>query len=65
MLSGISGGALLGALYAYGPDRFDDFDAEVVELLRDGLQMAIARRLLLSRRLGQALLSSLSLPRPR
>ena len=62
MLSGISGGALLGALYAYGPDRFDDFDAEVVELLRDGLQMAIARRLLLSRRLGQALLSSLSLP---
>lgn len=62
VVSGISGGALLGALYAYGPERFDDFDAEVVELLRDGLQMAIARRLLFSRRLTQSLLSSLSLP---
>ena len=62
MLSGISGGALLGALYAYGPERFGDFDAEAVELLRNGLQMAIARRLLFSRRLTQSLLSSLSLP---
>jgi len=61
VLSGISGSALLGALYAYGPERFDDFDAEAVDLLRDGLQMAIARRLLFSRRLGQMLLSSLSL----
>src|SRR5690242_16215986 len=49
-------------MYAYGPERFDDFDAEAVELLRNGLQMAIARRLLFSRRLTQALLSSLSLP---
>lgn len=62
VLSGVSGGALLGALYAYGPEQFGDFDAEAVELLRNGLQLAIARRLLFSRRLGQALLANLSLP---
>jgi NTE family protein len=61
VLSGISGGALLGALYAYGPNQFGDFDAEAMDLLRSGLQLAIARRLLLSRRLGQALLANLSL----
>jgi NTE family protein len=62
VLSGISGGALLGALYAYGPKQFSDFDAEATELLRGGLQLAIARRLLFSRRLGQAMLANLSLP---
>lgn len=62
VLSGISGGALLGALYAYGPKQFAEFDAEATELLRGGLQLAIARRLLFSRRLGQALLANLSLP---
>jgi NTE family protein len=62
VLSGISGGAVLGALYAYGPTQFADFDTQAVDLLRGGLHLAIARRLVFSRRLGQALLANLSLP---
>jgi NTE family protein len=62
VLSGVSGGALLGAMYAYGPERFDDFDAAAAHMLRGGLQLAIARRLVLSRRLPQAILTDLSLP---
>lgn len=38
VVSGISGGSLLTALWAYGPADFDRFDAHVVALLRDGLQ---------------------------
>jgi integrative and conjugative element protein (TIGR02256 family) len=56
--SGVSGGALMTALWAYGPDRFDEFDEGVVSLLRSGLQRDIARRALMSRRLPQGLASS-------
>lgn len=50
VVSGISGGSLLAAMWAYGPSDFDEFDATVVEVMRDGLQMEIARRLLVPAR---------------
>lgn len=44
VVSGISGGSLLAAMWAYGPERFDEFDETVVALLRGGLQAELARR---------------------
>lgn len=38
-VSGVSGGALLAALYGYGPEEFETFDAMVVDLLRSGIQL--------------------------
>jgi integrative and conjugative element protein (TIGR02256 family) len=58
VVSGVSGGALMSALWAYGPEHFDEFDARVAALLREGLQRRIVRRALLSRRLPQAIASS-------
>jgi NTE family protein len=46
VVSGISGGSLLAALWAYGPQQFEAFDDVAVLLLRRGLQGAIVRRLL-------------------
>jgi NTE family protein len=46
VISGISGGSLLTALYAYTPGTFADFDATTVGLLRGGLQGALIRRAL-------------------
>ncbi len=58
VVSGVSGGALMSALWAYGPEQFEEFDAKVAALLRTGLQRRIAKRALLSRRLPQAMASS-------
>ncbi|KUO07184.1 patatin-like phospholipase family protein [Streptomyces sp. DSM 15324] len=44
VVSGISGGSLLAALWAYGPRDFADFDAHATGLLRSGLQLDIARQ---------------------
>lgn len=44
IVSGISGGALLAAMWAYGPERFSDFDEGAVDLLRGGIQFAIAKK---------------------
>lgn len=44
VVSGISGGSLLAALWAYGPKDFAEFDANASELLRVGLQRDIAWR---------------------
>ncbi|MER6677768.1 patatin-like phospholipase family protein [Streptomyces sp. NPDC000983] len=44
VVSGISGGSLLAALWAYGPQDFSDFDARTTDLLRSGLQLDIARQ---------------------
>ncbi len=44
VISGISGGSLLAAYYAYGPTNFHEFDGMVVEQLRRGLQLDIALR---------------------
>jgi NTE family protein len=46
VISGISGGSLLAALYAYGSDDFADFDHTTTGLLRSGLQGALIRRAL-------------------
>ena len=46
VISGISGGSLLAALYAYGPVDFAEFDAMTVDLLHRGLQGALIRRAL-------------------
>lgn len=43
-VSGISGGSLLTALYAYGPSDFAAFDGLVVAQLRRGLQIEILLR---------------------
>ncbi len=44
VLSGVSGGALLGALYAYGPIEFSDFNELATSVLRSGLQARIVMR---------------------
>jgi predicted acylesterase/phospholipase RssA len=46
VVSGVSGGALLAALWAYGPAEFGAFDEQVVGLLRRGLQGELVRRVL-------------------
>jgi NTE family protein len=50
VISSVSGGSLITALWAYGDEDFEAFDARVRELLRRGLQRRVARRALLSRR---------------
>lgn len=37
VISGISGGSVLAAMYAYSDDPFETFDARVVKLLGEGL----------------------------
>lgn len=44
VVSGISGGSLLAAMWAYGPEGFGEFDETVTKLLRRGLQMELAMR---------------------
>lgn len=44
VVSGISGGSVLAAMWAYGPNDFDSFDLDVRRLLRKGLQTELARR---------------------
>lgn len=46
VISGISGGSLLAALWAYGSSDFDEFEEAAVRLLREGLSGAILRRVL-------------------
>jgi predicted acylesterase/phospholipase RssA/proteasome lid subunit RPN8/RPN11 len=59
VVSGVSGGALMTGLWAYGSTHFEEFDDIVCGLLRTGLQRRILRRALLSRRTPQALASSM------
>ena len=44
VVSGISGGSLLAAMWAYGPESFTEFDTSVTSLVTAGLQWEIARR---------------------
>jgi NTE family protein len=46
VISGVSGGALLAALWAYGPAEFGAFDELAVAMLRRGLQGKLVRRAL-------------------
>jgi integrative and conjugative element protein (TIGR02256 family) len=50
VVSGVSGGAVAAAVYAYGDGFFTDFEEETEELLRRGLGKEIARRALLGPR---------------
>ena len=59
VISGVSGGALMTGLWAYGPEQFENFDEAVRELLHSGLHRRILRRALMSRRIPQALASSI------
>lgn len=45
VISAVSGGSVVAALYAYGEGSFADFDRTVVELLRRGIQRDIIRKL--------------------
>lgn len=60
VVSGISGGSLLAAMWAYGPPDFADFDASVVNLLRSGLQGELARRTFTPLTVGKNLHSAVS-----
>jgi len=46
VVSGISGGSLLTAMWAYGPKSFREFDDSVTDLLRQGLQSELVMRTL-------------------
>lgn len=59
VVSGISGGSLLTAMWAYGPKRFDEFDDTVTALLRRGLQAELARRAFTPRAAWRATLSTM------
>lgn len=43
VVSGISGGSLLAAMWAYGPENFDEFDKTVVEMLTFDLELELIR----------------------
>lgn len=55
VVSSVSGGSIIAALWAYGPSDFLEFDRQVTDLLRRGLTRRIAHAALLSRRAPQAL----------
>jgi NTE family protein len=56
IMSTVSGGSVIGALYAYvHHTSFEDFDAHVVSLLKRGLQWRIIRTALLSAQLPKIL----------
>jgi predicted acylesterase/phospholipase RssA len=59
VVSGVSGGSVMSALWAYADDDFETFEMRVRELLGRGLARGIARRALLSRRAPQAAASAL------
>ncbi len=47
VMSSVSGGSVIGALYAYSPDlSFEEFDSKVVEHLKRGFQKSILGELL-------------------
>lgn len=46
VISGISGGSLIAAMYAYGPTDFSQFETTVVEQLRRGIELEILARAL-------------------
>ncbi len=45
VISSVSGGSVISAMYAYSNDSFQEFEARVVELLRNGLQKDIFRQM--------------------
>lgn len=64
VVSGISGGSLLTALWAYGPEDFGEFDDTVTDLLGRGLQMELAKRMFSARRATSNMASAASAALP-
>ncbi len=60
VLSTVSGGSLIGAMWAYSDDEFATFDQRVTNLLRSGLNWRIARRVLVSKRTLPILVSAIA-----
>lgn len=64
VLSAVSGGAVLAAMYAYSDDDFESFEARVRSLLRRGLQVDLARAtfspLHLARTMGTSLIAGVA-----
>lgn len=54
VISSISGGSVIAAMYAYSDEPFETFDRRVVSLLRSGLVWKIARETLLTSLLPKA-----------
>jgi len=46
VISGVSGGAVLAALYGYSEDSFEEFERKLLNLLSNGLQIGILKELL-------------------
>ncbi len=59
VISGVSGGSVIAAMYAYSLGSFKDFEAGVIRLLRHGLVRDIAKELLLTYRTPSYALSFL------
>jgi len=59
VLSAVSGGAVLAAMYSYFDDDFESFEGRVRVLLRRGLQLDVARAMLSPVHLAQTLGTSL------
>ena len=55
VISGVSGGSVLTAMYGYSHDQFANFDERVQQILRGGLQGKMIRRSLFSLRAVQSL----------
>jgi predicted acylesterase/phospholipase RssA/molybdopterin/thiamine biosynthesis adenylyltransferase len=61
LVSGVSGGSVIAAMWSYWPDEdFPDFEARVLKLLGSGLQGPIARRFALGARGPEALATALA-----
>lgn len=60
VVSGVSGGSIIAAMWAYWPEEdFRSFEERVVALLREGLQRSIARHFALGPRGPEALASAI------
>lgn len=64
VVSGISGGSLLTAMWAYGPVSFGEFDDSVTDLLGHGLQKELAKRAFTPRRAMSNMVSATSAALP-
>lgn len=59
VVSAVSGGSVIAAMYAYSHDSFPEFEQRVIKLLQIGLQGSIVRRVFLSHRLLGSLVTSI------
>ncbi len=57
VVSSVSGGSVIAAMYAYRDESFDQFDERVISLLRSGLLRPIARNALFSAVMPRSLLA--------